>query len=880
MEYNVSPIRDFLWESYEVLKNCEHYNSQSDCTENEKRERLIDHALDNLLLARSKRDPGFNLYIRDKYYANPVLQERVRLTVLALFAKTSSLSYDIEPLKPRPHLLEIEKWGGDPNWNQDKLQSEYRNYLTKRLAFEEKRKLEYLQVMLDDAENRMNTAVEKLVIRQAMFDHNTGKYFGSLLSTKDPLFPHAESPEQYHNQEIEYGFRNLKFRGLYFGMAGSRFEQSQLMACIVWQDPSANELEKLLFGKSMDVPPEMKGCIQEELWKFIFDLNTISVNEWIVSLSREEKKAALNADYPFKLTDQVMDEIYQYDNKSAEGIAGLATNLMMGKYYEYGINAAKYAYKKLNKGKTKKFLPEAISRCYKELGDKKNAEQWLNTAHPEVRRNPKLAIELKDIHPPSLEYYCEMTRKFHMQFQYDMELNLLLEAEKHYDDLHVHQEIGTLYQHKREYDLAISYYEAAIAGKRSNHDRIFCQIVIALLKTIRDACINDETIELIRNAARGILQETDSTSNSLSILTKPIIFEIVFWDNEKLASDFLQCTINVLRETGVTTNPECYLGRIFREHGMLKEARYWFEQAIPHATTGNERVAIYQQLGHVHLADGNNTDARTYFTKGLEEYPDSEAAHLGLVSCYFNEMEYDSALNELVQLQKLSPQDSSYSKLTEYIKSLNSGVISVKRISSIPIKKIFATGDWLLMEVFKGEERGEYDLGPVLVQYGKGTERLLYEYILKNIREAVRNDPEFTRLKEDGETTIIKKYWNGDKNKKIPKLPPALRGIMGIKEKTLALGQWGRLEEDLKAYGNPLVKKISSQLEDSGYGPELLKKIGDLCADLSDDRNGAAHSTFYTREDVMKRRGEIVAIINNIIDIVVKSAKFDYDNHN
>ncbi|MDD3068314.1 MAG: tetratricopeptide repeat protein [Acholeplasmataceae bacterium] len=872
MEYNVSPIRDFLWESYEVLKNCEYYNSLSDCKENEKRERSLDHALDNLLLARSKRDPGFNLYIREKYYANPVLQERVRLTVLDLFSKTSSLSYDIDPLKPRPHLLEIEKWEGDPHWDQNKLQSEYRNYLATRLASEEKRKLEYLQVMLDDAENRMDTAVEKLVIRQAMVDHGTGKYFGSLLSTKNPLFPYAESPEQYYIQEIGYGFRNLKFRGLYFGMDGSRFERPQLMACIVWQDPSANDLEKLLFGKSMDVPPEEKVCIQDELWKFIADLNTISVYEWIVSLSREEKRATLNADYPFKLTDQVLEEIYQYDNKSAESIAGLATNLMMGKYYEYGINAAKYAYKKLNKGKTKKFLPEAISRCYKELGDKKNAEQWLQTAHPEVRRNQNQAIGLKDIHPPTLEYYCEMARAFHLQFQYDEELNLLLEAEKHYDDLEVRQEIGTLYQHKREYGLAISYYEAAIAGKRLNHDRIFCQIVIALLKTKCDTCISDETIELIRRAVQGILQETVSPTESLSILTRPIIFEIGFWDNEKLALEFLQFTVEVLRETGVTPNPEFYFGRIFTEHGILKDARYWFEQALPHAATASERAAIYQQLGHVYLADGDNRQARIYFTKALQDDPDSEKAHLGLVFCYINEMEYDSALNELVQLQKMSPQNSKYIELAENIKALNSGVIGVKRISSIPIKKIFATGDWLLMEVFKGEERGEYDLGPVLVQYGKGTERLLYENVLKNIRQAVRNDSEFIQIKENGETTIIKKYWKGDKNGNIPQLPNALKGILGIKEKTLALGQWGRLEEDLKAYDNPLVKKISNLLEESGYGPELLNKIGGLCADLANDRNGAAHSTFYTREDVMKKREEIVAIVNYIIDIVVKSA--------
>ena len=57
-------------------------------------------------------------------------------------------------------------------------------------------------------------------------------------------------------------------------------------------------------------------------------------------------------------------------------------------------------------------------------------------------------------------------------------------------------------------------------------------------------------------------------------------------------------------------------------------------------------------------------------------------------------------------------------------------------------------------------------------------------------------------------------------------------------------------------------------MEERGYSEEVIGRIGDLCRTLSLERNGAAHISFYSRDEVMEKRGEMVGVINEVIGIV------------
>ena len=82
----------------------------------------------------------------------------------------------------------------------------------------------------------------------------------------------------------------------------------------------------------------------------------------------------------------------------------------------------------------------------------------------------------------------------------------------------------------------------------------------------------------------------------------------------------------------------------------------------------------------------------------------------------------------------------------------------------------------------------------------------------------------------------------------------------------------GYLINDIrKTWANRVTRAFSDMLQERGFSMKTLNELGKLCRDLSFERNGAAHISFYSRDEVMEKRGEMVKIINGIISIVSRS---------
>jgi len=97
------------------------------------------------------------------------------------------------------------------------------------------------------------------------------------------------------------------------------------------------------------------------------------------------------------------------------------------------------------------------------------------------------------------------------------------------------------------------------------------------------------------------------------------------------------------------------------------------------------------------------------------------------------------------------------------------------------------------------------------LQYEKGVEKLLYETFLP-IRERIRSDSVFCSNQYVGIRAI---FWRGSDEKKIPPLPFTLRTVPGNGEKSLALGQWGYLGNDIgKTWTNPVTRVFSDMLQE------------------------------------------------------------------
>jgi len=352
-------------------------------------------------------------------------------------------------------------------------------------------------------------------------------------------------------------------------------------------------------------------------------------------------------------------------------------------------------------------------------------------------------------------------------------------------------------------------------------------------------------------------------------ILEPIVYETATWHNPTLSTQFLQTFIGEFISMGLPGNPALLIGDAFLRHSLIGEARQWFHAALEKCETPSERAWVLCITAESFFMEGDHRTAVEWFKRAQESDPKLPDAYAGMARCHTYLMEYDRAITDIGRACELDPANEVYQEMKKEIGTLSAHVISLSRISSEEIRSIFRTGDWLLYSVYKGPEREIYDIGPGVIQYGKGVEKLLHETLLLPNRERIRSDNRFCNDSKDGVRPI---FWKGSEWEKIPPLPFTLKTVLGNDEKSLALDQWGHLGSDIqRGRANPVTREFSALLQEQGISMKILADLGKLCRDLSLERNGAAHISFYSRDEVMEKRGEMVKVINDIIGRVSRS---------
>ncbi|KUK70246.1 MAG: Uncharacterized protein XE11_2313 [Methanomicrobiales archaeon 53_19] len=977
MELNTTIVRDFLWESYSVYSDREFLRSVQDISHEEKRDRFIDHALDNWLLVRYKRDPGFVLHVMDAVNGNAAVQQRIREIVLLLFGETARISYsDDEPLGPKGSTEIMQKAireGKNPFEEAAlylKDPAEIDQYNKDRTERERESKMRYLQARLEDAESRVDNDLEIIAIRRLMLDLKTGRYYGHQMGSDDSLFPAAGFTGDILLASQRYLYQNLKFRGRYFATSDQALPEMSLHECIVWMLPFQHTLEKAIFGGSIiDLYIEHKD--PAALWKFEVDLTTIAGYEWFLTLSREEKVAVLNENYPFTIREDMLSAIADLGLNISWYCQDKLNQLFYATLYEHAAKIGEYAYSHEKMGDKKYFIASAVATCYREFEDYKAALKWYEIAlkltkkldlanriykelierkncsemryymsGSEVFRKEVARIEMDAKRLPAeirasviynLAEACRRTGHHDLEYTYLIEFTVLADLDNpklgpslerldlfniNLDDTDFHgirdieareraevyerryvnavrsfqhadasrwierlillrptsalyQEKAALYRHKGQIGQAIELYQRAVVYGDEPEEDTFRWMSIALLSTWASGEVVPEAIESIRTALHcwgG--RHCEEGEQAYDVVLKPVVYETATWHNPTLSTQFIQAFIGEFISIGLPGNPALLIGDAFLGHSMSSEGRQWFQAALE-TETPSERTQILCMIAESLFMEGDHRAAVEWFKHAQENDPELPDVYIGMARCHTCLMEYDRASADVSKACELDPDNEAYRDLKGEIDMLSAHVIGLPRIGSEEIRSIFRTGDWLLFSVYKGPERGIYDLGPVVIQYGKGVEKLLHESLLLPIRERIRSDNMFCSDPHDG---VRKMFWEGYDEKKIPPLPFTLKTVLGNDEKSLALGQWGYLSNDIrKTRANPVTLAFSDMLQERGFSMKTLNELGKLCRDLSLERNGAAHISFYSRDEVMEKRGEMVKIINDIIGIVSRS---------
>lgn len=975
MTINISPVRDFLWESYAVRADREFLCSVQDLSHEEKRDRFIDHALDNLMLVRLKRDPGFAQYVLERVRESPAVLERVRQTILLIFGETAKIAYYDPDLPGHKGLFEVmeravEK-GENPleevmQFSQDP--SLVSSYTSDRIRRERESKLRYLQARLEAAEGEVENDLEILAIRRQMSDQGSGLYYGPGMGVDDTLFPAAGSTADIFHAANRFVVQNLRFRGRFSASGDPQFPDLSLMECVGLNLPFQATLERALFGRSV-ADPHADVEAARKLWKFEADSATIAAYEWFLSLSREEKVRVLNGNYPFSIGEQFLSDLAQCSPEAHLHLVQM-TRLFYAGFYEHAAKVGEYLFSRENKGKEKYVLADGIATAYREYEDYRSALKWYEIAlkltkklEPGTRLykefvERKNCAEMRHHVSGSDGFRREIARiaadagRFPAEFRSSIEYNLAEACRRtgehalEYEHLNEYVELVSpedphlpvalarleifaltldepdfrtvrgidLEERKEKYKrrlktAALSYQyadalrwidrtleiypipllyseksticrhfgrsaeaidllqKAAELSTDDSHTKAFSWISLALLKAHTSGDVDGEVSGAIRLALRsaGIRGRKLPGYDYIEVI-KPIIYETVGWGDPDLLARFWDAFAGAFSALGLPGDPARFIGEAYLRNSLCEEARVWLKRAAGRAGAGPERAAVLSLVAESYRDDGDHREACGWYARAAEEDPRSVEAYAGMAQCHAALMEYDRARADLKRARALDPGNADYQRMEEEVAGLAAHVIALPRINSEEVRSVFRTGDWLLYSVFTGPERASYDIGPVVVQYGKGVEKLLYEEVLCPVREQIRQDERFCPAPGSG---IEGRFWNGSKEEKIPPLSFTLKAVLGNPEKSLSLGQWANLVSDIKKTDrNPVTRSFRDLMEERGYSEGVIGRIGDLCRALSLERNGAAHISFYTRDEVMEKRGEMVKIINEIISLV------------
>ncbi len=568
------------------------------------------------------------------------------------------------------------------------------------------------------------------------------------------------------------------------------------------------------------------------------DLETIIHAEWFLSLERKEKIECLNKNYPF----------------NAEHVRSLMTE----RNELVGINSGLILYfieKMLDTGRID--LASEVSSFIENDSEENACNNLLTNASTKIRNNDKFEFEVYDN-----EIKC---------FQFER-------AKKLAEDI-----LNVCPDHPIWHKYVILSYELCAKEDRkefcnnqlrSLHDKskiVLLKLLLSMSITEFEGKITDEVKSELKNITENLLYDPRKFVSIFDSLMIDIFPIIAVWKNDandKLKISFLSEVANMLYRVGfsrLTKLPEEYLvARVAIGYKLSITAEKFLEKSLKKHQCYLE--SSYYYLIYLKGVLNKTSEAKKLGDKALRKYPDSILIRISMSKLFLDEAEYDYALKYLNEAKELM-RNTDESQLTEKIRAAGENVTNLRqmveslneKISSfkgnyISFHKIknkssrayytMMSGDDQYFEKYRALEHNR-DYSSILILYGKGIEWLLDDIVTNPLRKCIKND----KSAQFVNVSCLKTT------------------------RSLSLGQWKSFYKDLsdpsKIQDEGLRAKLRNKY-DSLLSEEDRIKLENYCAELSQPRNGAAHMTFNSKEDVDEQRKKVVDLINSIIAITAK----------
>lgn len=283
--------------------------------------------------------------------------------------------------------------------------------------------------------------------------------------------------------------------------------------------------------------------------------------------------------------------------------------------------------------------------------------------------------------------------------------------------------------------------------------------------------------------------------------------------------------------------------------GLTDEAVDLSIKSIEHFNTDEMKIAALDSTANLYFLLGQHKKSIEFLNEAFKI--DSKYANLWKNQAlnYEKLLDFKKAEECIDKALENDPNNPNLEGLKEKYSGLKKITINFIKLKDEDVTKFFMSAERLTLDLSKSINEDEFDFTMALVSYGKGLESMLHNKISKQLMKKIH-----------------KKYGVLDDHE-CNGLPYSLQNILGKKERTISLGSWQHIMKDCRKYiKNPIVKECRD------FFAGKLNKNKDVIFEsskvVSDYRNGSAHHTSKTVDEIMDDRKVIVDKINNVIDVL------------
>ncbi len=259
------------------------------------------------------------------------------------------------------------------------------------------------------------------------------------------------------------------------------------------------------------------------------------------------------------------------------------------------------------------------------------------------------------------------------------------------------------------------------------------------------------------------------------------------------------------------------------------------------------KALCLNNLGILYYNQEQPEKAIKYYKKCIALDKDICYYYQNIAAAYSLKLDYLSALKNIEIVLKICRENAD-SELTlvftinkQKLKDLSKDVVNINKVSD-KVKAALISAE----RIFKDYHERDIlpDASSIVHQYSKSLEIMLDERISTHIKAFLK-----------------KEYKGGFINNK------DIRIKFGnlLNNKTISLGRWERIIEDIKKPDKHHLKPFKKIIEDN-FDEEALNAIRMCCNTIIEDRNPGAHSEIIEMSQIIALRSKIVSQLNQVIN--------------